>query len=244
MNSNILVQAKDLVKTFHGREVISHCDMCVKKGTIYGFLGENGAGKTTVLKMLMGLLTPTSGKIEIGGGDLRESYPSILKKIGSIIETPIFYEHLTATENLALHLSYMQLPKRNIEESLQLVGLHQAGQQPVSEFSLGMKQRLGIARSIVHCPTLLLLDEPINGLDPMGIRQMRELFLTLVKEKNMTIIISSHILSEIEQMADTIGVITNGRIKKEVTISEVKAKTPTGLEDYFFNLMKAGEQYV
>ncbi|MDL2301577.1 ATP-binding cassette domain-containing protein [Lachnospiraceae bacterium OttesenSCG-928-D06] len=244
MNTNIVVQARDLVKTFHGREVISHCDMCVNKGTIYGFLGENGAGKTTVLKMLIGLLTPTSGKIEIGGDDIRENHHAILKSIGSIIETPIFYEHLTAAENLALHLSYMQLPNRNIEETLQLVGLHQAGQQPVSEFSLGMKQRLGIARAIIHRPALLLLDEPINGLDPMGIRQMRDLFIKLVKEQNMTIIISSHILSEIEQIADTIGVISNGRIAKEVSIVEVKKENPNGLEDYFFNLMKAGRQNV
>lgn len=244
MNTNIIVRAQDLVKTFQGREVISHCNMCVRKESIYGFLGENGAGKTTVLKMLMGLLTPLSGSIEIGGVDIRENHHAVLKNIGSIIETPIFYEHLTAIENMALHLSYMQLPQRNIEETLELVGLNQTGQRPVSEFSLGMKQRLGIARAFVHRPALLLLDEPINGLDPMGIRQMRELFIRLVREQHMTIIISSHILSEIEQIADTIGVIADGRIKKEVTIAEVKKANPNGLEDYFFNLMKAGEQYV
>ena len=243
MNTDIMVRAQDLVKTFQSREVISHCDMHVQTGTIYGFLGENGAGKTTVLKMLMGLLAPTSGKIEIGGIDLHNNHQTILKNIGSIIETPIFYEHLTAIQNMELHLSYMQLPHADIEATLRLVGLNNAKRQLVSEFSLGMKQRLGIARAILHRPTLLLLDEPINGLDPMGIRQMRELFIRLVKERNMTIIISSHILSEIEHIADTIGVIANGRIEQEVSLAEIKNTYPDGLEDYFFKLMNGGNTY-
>ena len=240
MHTEFIVQTKDLVKVFHGREVISHLNMHVKRETIYGFLGENGAGKTTVLKMLMGLLTLTSGQIDVNGLDVSSNRKTVLKNIGSIIETPIFYEHLTAVQNLELHQSYMQISHNDIDETLQLVGLNQATKQHVSEFSLGMKQRLGIARAILHRPKLLLLDEPINGLDPIGIRQMRELFEKLVKEQRMTIIISSHILSEIEQIADTIGVITSGRIEREVSIAEVKNKYPNGLEDYFFQLMNGG----
>ena len=239
MQSNTIVCVHDLVKTFHGREVISNCNMNVQKGTIYGFLGQNGAGKTTVLKLLVGLLQPTSGQIEIDGVNARNNYQVILKNIGSIIETPMFYEHLTATQNLEIHLSYMQLPHNDISETLHIVGLNSA-EQPVSEFSLGMRQRLGIARAIIHKPKLLLLDEPINGLDPMGIREMRELFISLVHDRGMTIIVSSHILGEIEHIADTIGVIVNGNIVQEVALSSIKEKYPNGLEDYFFTVMNGG----
>lgn len=157
MHTDYMVSAKDLIKTFHGKEVIRHLNMNVRKGTIYGFLGENGAGKTTVLKMLMGLLSPPSGKIEIAGTKLMANRKEILKNIGSIIETPVFYEHLTATQNMELHLSYMQLPHTGIEEALRLVELDGASScQLVSEFSLGMKQRMGIARAIVHHLSLSL----------------------------------------------------------------------------------------
>lgn len=239
MHINTIVHVQDLAKTFHGREVISHCNMTVQKGTIYGFLGQNGAGKTTVLKLLMGLLKPTSGLIEIGGINIQNNHPAILKSIGSIIETPMFYEHLTAAQNLEIHLSYMQLPHNDISETLHIVGLN-SSEQPVSEFSLGMRQRLGVARAIIHKPKLLLLDEPINGLDPMGIREMRELFISLVRNKGMTMIVSSHILSEIEHIADTIGVIVNGNIVQEVTLSSIKEKYLNGLEDYFFTVMNGG----
>lgn len=213
--------------------------MNVQKGTIYGFLGQNGAGKTTVLKLLMGLLQPTSGKIEIDGVNAKNNHQAILKNIGSIIETPMFYEHMTAVQNLEIHLSYMNLPHNDINETLHLVGLNLA-QQPVSEFSLGMRQRLGIARAIIHKPKLLLLDEPINGLDPIGIREMRELFNSLVHDKGMTLIVSSHILGEIEQIADTIGVIVNGNIVQEVGLSFIKEKHSNGLEEYFFTVMNGG----
>lgn len=239
MQNNTLVRVQDLVKTFHGKEIISHCNMNVQKGTIYGFLGQNGAGKTTVLKLLMGLLHATSGRIEIDGVHAQNNPQRILRTIGSIIETPMFYEHMTAAQNLEIHLSYMNLPHNDIDETLHSVGLNSA-QQPVSEFSLGMRQRLGIARAMIHKPKLLLLDEPINGLDPMGIREMRELFISLVHDRGMTMIISSHILGEIEHMADTIGVIVNGNIIQEVALSTIKEKYPNGLEDYFFTVMNGG----
>ncbi|MED3993757.1 ATP-binding cassette domain-containing protein [Peribacillus frigoritolerans] len=244
MKKEVVIKTKRLVKTFKGKEVIKNFDMTVQKGTIYGFLGANGAGKTTVFKLLMGLLIPNAGKIEILGLDHAENKYEILQCIGSIIETPIFYEHLSAKENLEIHLSYMGVPNSHIENTLEIVGLKGVGKQPVSEFSLGMRQRLGIARAIIHKPKILILDEPINGLDPIGIREMRELFIDLVTNQNMTILISSHILSEIEHIADTIGVIVDGNIIEEVTLSSIKEQYPDGLEDYFFNLMKGGNKNV
>ncbi|CAM3715579.1 ATP-binding cassette domain-containing protein [Mesobacillus zeae] len=224
MTNGLAVKTIDLVKTFDGKEVIKNCNMTVHKGSIYGFLGANGAGKTTVFKMLIGLLIPNAGNIEILGLNRVDKENEILKNIGSIIETPMFYEHLSARENLEIHLSYMGILNSNIEGTLEMVGLKGTGKQPVSKFSLGMRQRLGIARAIIHNPQLLILDEPINGLDPVGIRQMRELFLELVKNHDMTILISSHILSEIEHIADTIGVIVDGQILEEVSLSSIKDK--------------------
>ncbi|MGG0668676.1 ABC transporter ATP-binding protein [Sporosarcina koreensis] len=237
MTTELVVKATSLVKRFEGKEVIKDCNMNVRKGTIYGFLGANGSGKTTVFKMLLGLLIPSAGEIEILGNRSSENRDKILKSIGSIIETPVFYEHLSAKENLELHLSYMGVVNPYIENTLELVGLNDTENLPVSKFSLGMRQRLGIARAIIHNPKLLILDEPINGLDPLGIREMRELFLHLVKNRNMTIVISSHILSEIEHIADNIGVIVNGRIVEEVSLSSIKDQFPEGLEDFFFNIM-------
>ncbi|MGD7061134.1 ABC transporter ATP-binding protein [Bacillus altitudinis] len=244
MANEFVVKTIDLVKTFDGKEIIKNCNMTVYKGTIYGFLGANGAGKTTVFKLLTGLLIPNAGNIEILGIDNSEKKNEILKSIGSIIETPMFYEHLSAKENLEIHLSYMGLVNSNIEKTLEMVGLKGTGKQSVSKFSLGMRQRLGIARAIIHNPKLLILDEPINGLDPMGIREMRKLFLDLVKNHNMTILISSHILSEIEHIADTIGVIVDGQIIEEVSLSSIKDQFINGLEDYFFDLMSGGKENV
>ncbi|WP_191560405.1 ABC transporter ATP-binding protein [Metabacillus idriensis] len=237
MTNEFAVKATNLVKTFEGKEVIKNCSLTVRKGTIYGFLGANGSGKTTVFKILMGLLIPNAGNIEILGLDSIENKNKILKSIGSIIEIPVFYDHLTARENLELHLSYMGIANPHIDYTLEMVGLKNTDKLPVSKFSLGMRQRLGIARAIIHKPEILILDEPINGLDPMGIREMRELFLNLVKNHNMTILISSHILSEIEHIADTIGVIVDGRIVEEVSLSSIKDQFPDGLEDYFFDIM-------
>lgn len=245
MTNEFAVKATSLVKTFEGKEVIKNCSLTVRKGTIYGFLGANGSGKTTVFKILMGLLIPNAGNIEILGLDSIENKNKILKRTGSIIEIQVFYDHLTARENLELHLSYMGIANPHIDYTLEMVGLKNTDKLPVSKFSLGMRQRLGIARAIIHKPEILILDEPINGLDPMGIREMRELFLNLVKNHNMTILISSHILSEIEHIADTIGVIVDGRIVEEVSLSSIKDQFPDGLEDYFFDIMSGkGEKVI
>ena len=235
--NNLIIETKKLTKTFHGKEVINCCNMSVEEGTVYGFLGANGAGKTTVFKLLSGLLTPTIGTALVLGMDVVSERTKLLSEIGTLIETPVFYEHLSATENLKIHLAYMGKEGEDIADILSKVGLDDTGIQPVSTFSLGMRQRLAIARAIVHKPKLLILDEPINGLDPMGIREMRDLFLNLVKIQGMTLLISSHILTEIEHIADTIGVIAKGTIVKELSLAKVKAEYPSGLEDYFMDIM-------
>lgn len=239
MNDKI-IEIRDVTKDFNGKSVLNHLNLSVDKGEIYGLLGFNGAGKTTTFKLITGLLFPTSGNIKFGGDGVSQKNRHFLKHMGILIETPVFYEHLSAKENLEIHLSYMEKDKSKINDILEMVGMKDTGNQPVSQFSLGMKQRLAIARAISHFPKVLILDEPINGLDPMGIRQMRSLFLSLVKDYGMTIIISSHILSEIEQIADKVGVLTDGAIVQEVSISDIKGQYPNGLEDYFFKIMNGG----
>ncbi|MGG2084162.1 ABC transporter ATP-binding protein [Lysinibacillus pakistanensis] len=217
-----IVKTNQLTKVFDGKEVVSAVNMHVKKGEIYGFLGPNGAGKTTVMKMLTNLTKPTSGDIEVFGQKLTDQSYEVLKRLGTIIEYPIFYEDLTAKETLELHCEYMgYYDKKGISHVLDLVKLTNTEEKRVKDFSLGMKQRLGIARAIITKPELLILDEPINGLDPVGIKEIRELFKMLCKEYGITLIVSSHILGEIEQLADTIGVIKNGRLITEVSMEAV-----------------------
>ncbi|QUI23316.1 ABC transporter ATP-binding protein [Vallitalea pronyensis] len=220
-----ILKTQDLTKVFSGKEVVSHVNMCVRKGEIYGFLGPNGAGKTTVMKLITNILKPSFGNIEVFGSELTNQSFDILKRMGNIIEYPIFYEKLTARENLELHCQYMGYHQQDaIHEALSMVHLTNINQKSVKNFSLGMKQRLGVARAIITKPELLIMDEPINGLDPVGIKEMRELFRRLCDDYGITILVSSHILSEIEQIADTIGVINNGHL-----INQVKMKT---IKDY------------
>ncbi|MER2008339.1 MAG: ABC transporter ATP-binding protein [Psychrobacillus sp.] len=217
-----ILKTSHLTKVFEGKEVVSSVNMNVKKGEIYGFLGPNGAGKTTVMKMMTNLIKPTNGEIEIFDERLTDQSYEVLKRIGSIIEYPIFYDKLTARETLQLHCDYMGYYNQNeIEQVLDMVSLVNTGNKRVKEFSLGMKQRLGIARAIITKPELLILDEPINGLDPQGIKEMRDLFRMLSKEYGITIIVSSHILGEIEQLADTIGVINNGKLIQEISLAQL-----------------------
>ncbi|GHV05242.1 hypothetical protein FACS1894217_01780 [Clostridia bacterium] len=233
-----IITTHNLIKTFGSREVIRNCNITVNKGEIYGFLGANGAGKTTVLKLILGLLKPTMGQIEVLGVDVVKNRETILGSIGSMIEVPIFYEHLSAAANLKIHLAYLGLDETmDVEETLTRVGLPNTGNQAVSAFSLGMRQRLGIARAIIHKPKILLLDEPINGLDPVGIRDMRVLLRSLAETEGVTIVISSHILGEIEHIADRIGIIANGAMVREVSMSDIRTEHPEGLEDYVIEIM-------
>lgn len=239
MNEKIL-KVRNVAKAFNGREMIHGMNLSVERGMIYGLLGVNGAGKTTTFKMITGLLRPDSGEIIFSGTSVSGQDKGFLREMGILIETPVFYEHLSARENLELHLQYMGCGVDKIEEVLNRAGLQNTGRQPVSKFSLGMRQRLAIARAISHGPKLLVLDEPVNGLDPVGIRQMRELFLSLARESGMALLISSHILSEIEHVADRVGVLADGFIAKEVSMDQVRKDCPEGLEDYFFNIMNGG----
>jgi len=240
MKNEPIVVIKNLGKMFDNTFVVKDSNMTVPKGCVYGFLGANGAGKTTIFKMLTGLLSPTSGAIEVMGLDVTKDREKVLRGIGSLIEAPVFYEHLSAAGNLELHLDYMGTKGFGVETALDMVGLNEIGPKPVSKFSLGMRQRLGIARAFIHKPQILILDEPINGLDPMGIRDMRNLFLALIQKHGMTILLSSHILSEIEHTADIVGVIVNGTVMQEVSLSKIKEKADIRLEDYFFNIMSGG----
>lgn len=218
-----ILRTVNLTKAFDGKEAVSNVNMNIKKGEIYGFLGPNGAGKTTIMKMILNLIKPTGGEIEIFDKKLTDTSYEILKRLGSIIEYPVFYDKLTARENLELHCEYMGYYDKNaVDEALNLVNLKNIENKKVKDFSLGMKERLAIARSITTKPELLILDEPINGIDPVGIKELRNLFIMLSKDYGITILISSHILSEIEQIADTIGVINNGKLIKEVSMESIK----------------------
>ncbi|MED3646530.1 ABC transporter ATP-binding protein [Halalkalibacterium halodurans] len=235
-----VITTRNLTKTFQGKEIISNLNLHVNKGEIYGFLGPNGAGKTTVMKMLMNLVKPSAGEIELFGQRLTSQSYEMLKRIGSMIEFPIFYEKLSARENLELHCEYMGYYKPSaIEEALEMVKLQLTGSKAVKDFSLGMKQRLGIARAICTKPELLILDEPINGLDPVGIKEIRQLFQTLCNEYGVTILISSHILSEIEQIADTVGVIRNGMLVAEVALDDIRSQQTEYIELLTYDARKA-----
>ena len=240
MENEAMIVIQNLSKKFDNTFVVKDSNMTVPKGCIYGFLGGNGAGKTTIFKMLTGLISPTNGTVEVLGEDVTKDREKVLRSIGSLIETPVFYEHLSAAENLTLHLAYMGTEGFGVEAALDMVGLNDTGSKPVSKFSLGMRQRLGIARAFIHKPKILILDEPINGLDPMGIRDIRNLFLTLIQKHDMTILLSSHILSEIEHIADMVGVIVNGTVVQEISLDQIKQQSDIRLEEYFFNVMSGG----
>lgn len=222
-----ILQTNHLGKTINGKELVTDVNIHVKKGEIYGFLGPNGAGKTTVMKMITNLWKPTSGRAVLFGKPLEAASYEVLKRMGSIIEFPTFYEYMSGRDNLQLHCEYMgYYNKGSVEEALDMLGLADAADKPVKRYSLGMKQRLGIARAILCKPELVILDEPTNGLDPAGMKQIRDLFKMLSTEYGMTFMISSHLLSEIESIADTVGVIHHGKMMKEISMKEM-AETNT-----------------
>ena len=207
-----IVQTENLSKSFGKEQAVSNINLKIRKGEIYGFLGPNGAGKTTTIRMLLGLMKPSSGTIKIFQKDVTRDRINILAKIGSLVENPSYYPHLTAYENLEALRKILGVPKSRIDEVLAIVRLKDAANKKVKGFSLGMKQRLGIAASLLHNPELLILDEPTNGLDPSGIIEIRNLIKRLPSEYGMTIIISSHLLSEIDQMATQVGIVSKGKM--------------------------------
>ena len=223
MNNSAIIKTTALSYHYSGQEqTLSGINLQVPKGSIYGFLGPNGSGKTTTLSLLLGLLENQQGTIEIFGQHLHSNRVGILKKTGSLIETPSLYGHLTARENLEVYRTVYDVPKTRLDEVLNTVGLAGTGKKAVKKFSLGMKQRLSIALALLPNPELLILDEPANGLDPAGIIELRELIKKLNREHGMTIIISSHLLAEVEKMVSHVGIIVKGKLIFQGTLSDLQ----------------------
>lgn len=232
------ITTNGLTKVYGGHACVNNLDMHVRENGIYGFLGPNGAGKSTTLKMLLGLVHPTKGEIDILGKRVNsKNRIELLKEIGSLIESPSYYGHLTAKENLKIIATLLHLPDENIEKVLEIVHLDKQQKKKTSQFSLGMKQRLGLASALLSFPKLLILDEPTNGLDPAGIQEMRELIKSLPAQYGMTVIVSSHLLSEIDQMAEDIGIIANGKMMYQGELSRLhEMDTSKNLEEIFLDL--------
>jgi len=228
-----ILETEDLTKKFKKQTAVSGLSMQIKENSVYGLLGPNGAGKSTLLKMITKMIEPTSGKIIFNGHEIKRED---LNDIGMLIEYPPLYANLTARENLRVRATSLQLPENRIDEVLQIVDLKDTGKKKAVNFSLGMKQRLGIALALLNNPKLLILDEPMNGLDPIGIEDLRELIKGFPKQ-GMTVIVSSHILSEVEQVADTIGIIHNGKLQYQ---SEVDRNED--LEALFMNVVKNSKE--
>jgi lantibiotic transport system ATP-binding protein len=223
MSSNTVIQTDSLSYHFSSRmKTLDDINLRVEKGSIYGFLGPNGAGKTTTLRLILGLLRNQHGTIRVFGENISSHRLSILRRVGSLIEQPSIYGHLTARENLEVYRRIFKVPKDRIEEVLSLVDLANTGRKRAKQFSLGMKQRLSIAIALLHKPELLILDEPTNGLDPNGIIETRELIKKLNKDEGVTIIVSSHILAEVEKMASHVGIIHRGKMLFQGTLPELQ----------------------
>ena len=232
MNRYIL-ETKELTKKFGRQKAVDNLSLQIEKNSVYGLLGPNGAGKSTTLKMITGMLHNTSGEI------LFEDKPwsrADLEKIGALIEMPPLYDNLTAWENLKVRTLLLGLPDSRIKEVLEIVDLKNTGKKKSGQFSIGMKQRLGIAIALLNHPRLLILDEPTNGLDPLGIQELRDLIKSF-PEQGITVILSSHILAEVEQIADHIGIINNGRLEYQNAINHQE-----NLEELFMNVVKKGRR--
>lgn len=228
--SHYLLTTTGLTKQFGNHKAVNQVDMHIKKGAIYGFIGRNGAGKTTFLKMISGLSNPDAGDIELFGCRGRE-LKEIRHRIGCLIETPGLYPNMSARDNLKIKCYFCGVKKKGyIEELLEIVGLREVGKKKARAFSLGMKQRLGLALALVGEPDLLVLDEPINGLDPQGISEIRSIIMQLQEERNMTILISSHILEELSKIATDYGIIHNGVMLQELTKNELMKRCEERME--------------
>ncbi len=240
-----IIETNHLTKSYADFTAVSGINLHIPKGTVYGFLGPNGAGKSTTMKMFLGLTKPTSGSFVIDGRKYPEDRVEILKEIGSFIEAPAFYGNLTGEENLDIIRKILGLPGSAVSEALELVGLTQYKGRLARKYSLGMKQRLGLAGALIGKPPILILDEPTNGLDPVGIHEIRTLIRSLPQQFDCTVLVSSHLLSEIELMADDIGILNHGRLLFEGTLEELKFNAeiqgyPTdNLEDTFLALIDA-----
>ncbi|SHJ37881.1 ABC-2 type transport system ATP-binding protein [Clostridium cavendishii DSM 21758] len=237
---NNVVSINNLNKSYKGKKVLDNVSLNVKKGRIYGFLGPNGAGKSTTIRIILGLIKNYTGNVEVFNSDIKKNQTKILSKIGALVESPSYYDHLSAYKNLKIWATMKGVDYSRIDEVLKIVNLERARDKKASKFSLGMKQRLGIAQALIGNPDFLILDEPTNGLDPMGIKEIRNLIITLAKDYNKTIFISSHLLSEMELMVDDVGIINNGRLLYEGSLKDLRNKYPdmNNLEDIFLLLVE------
>ena len=221
-----IIQTSDLCKQYGGALRVSHLNLSVPEGSVYGFLGPNGAGKSTTLKMILGLVRPTAGSIEVLGKSMDSANRlAVLRQVGSLIESPSYYGHLTGEENLRIVQTLRGVPEKNIREVLQIVRLDGQRGKKAAHYSLGMKQRLGLAAALLGYPKLLILDEPTNGLDPAGIQEMRELICDLPRRFGMTVVVSSHLLSEIDQMADHVAIIREGELVFQDTLETLHSRS-------------------
>jgi ABC-2 type transport system ATP-binding protein len=221
MTSTPLLQTRRLTKSFRGRKIIDHLNLTVMKGDVYGFLGRNGQGKTTAIRLITGLIFPDSGEVIINGFHLRTNFKQAISQVGAIVESPAFYDYLTGYENLSLMANLLPgVEKSRIGEVLEIVGLRSRAKDKVRTYSLGMKQRLGIANALLGDPPLIILDEPTNGLDPQGIKEIREMIAQLSSEKGITFFISSHLLHEIQQICNRIGILKEGKLLVEGDVEE------------------------
>lgn len=219
-----IVRTEQLSFSYNKTPVVREIHLVIQPSDIYGFIGPNGAGKSTTIKLLLGLLTPHAGEIEIFGMTMRTQRAAILRKIGALVETPSLYPHLTGEENLEVLRRIYEIPQARLAHVLEQVGLTGQARKKVKEYSLGMKQRLGIAQTLLHEPQLLILDEPANGLDPEGIQELRFFLRRMANEEGLTILISSHILTELEQVATRVGIISKGRMRYEGALEELKRR--------------------
>lgn len=239
-----MIETRNLAKKYSGFTAVNGISLHVPKGSVYGFVGPNGAGKSTTMKMFLGLTRPTAGSFTINGKHYPQDRVKILREIGSFIEAPAFYGNLTGEENLDIIRRILRLPKSSVDDALELVGLTPYRKRLARKYSLGMKQRLGLAGALIGRPPILILDEPTNGLDPVGIHEIRMLIRSLPEKFNCTVFVSSHLLSEIELMADNIGILNHGRLLFEGTLEELKDSaamrgySTDNLEDMFLALIE------
>ena len=239
-----MLETRGLTKRFgrgdQAQDAVADVSLHIREGEVYGLLGPNGAGKSTTLKMICGMLRPTAGEILFAGHAWRRED---LYAIGSLIEEAPLYPNLTARENLRVRTTLLGLPESRVDEVLAAVDLADTGKKRAGRFSMGMRQRLGIAAALLNMPEFLILDEPVNGLDPVGMKEMRILFRRLVQEEEMTILMSSHLLSEIEQIADRVGVIADGTVVQEAEMADIRKQHPSDMEDYFISLIQGGADH-
>ena len=217
-----MIETKNLTKIYGNFAAVQRLSLHVRKGTIYGFLGPNGAGKSTTMKMFLGLARPTAGAFTIAGMEYPKDRMEILRRTGSLIEEPAFYGNLSGRENLDIIRRILGLKSSAVDDALELTGLSQFGDRPAKKYSLGMKQRLGLAGALIGRPPLLILDEPTNGLDPVGIHEIRSLIRSLPEKLGCTVLVSSHLLPEIELMADDVGILNRGRLLFEGSMENLR----------------------